>query len=393
MPENHALLGPSSAKQWLACTPSIRFEQLFPDRKSDAADEGTLAHRLCELKLMQALGKLSKAGYTAAFNTEIRNSEYYNKAMEDYAAEYCVYVMVIYNGMKKKDKNTVIYLERSYSFGAYVREGFGTADVSIFSADKIVVIDFKYGKGVLVEVEDNPQLKLYALGALEEFGDFYDAETVEMHIYQPRIDNIANWSCYKSDIYNWAVMEVKPKADMAFSGLGLFSSGDHCRFCKGAGACKKRMDDYLALGEEYQLAAGNILPVETLSTVLDKISPMTAWIDDIKESALHRHTNGEPIPNYKLVRGRSSREISDFNGATKALAGLEIRVSEMIAPTKLVSFEKLYKLRTKKEIDTALEPFIKKSDGALTLVHKSDKRAEINSTEYMTKFFDDGFTE
>ena len=183
MPDRHALLGPSSSHRWLACPPSARLEETFPDVTSEYAEEGTQAHALCEALLTKRVIFCD------------------DEEMLGYAEAYCDFVEEELNAAKAKTPDAKLLVEQELDFGEYVPEGFGTSDAVIVSDNVLEVIDFKYGKGVPVSAIGNPQLRLYALGAYLSLSPIYDFDTVKMAIFQPRINNITTHIIHINTIY------------------------------------------------------------------------------------------------------------------------------------------------------------------------------------------------
>ena len=181
---DHAVLSASGSHRWLNCTPSARLELEFENTGSEAAREGTAAHALCEHKLKRALHMRSRRPV----------SDYDSDEMEKCTDAYAEFVMEQYEAAKQVCKDPVILIEQRLDFSCYVPDGFGTGDCLIISDDKLHIIDFKYGMGVLVEAEDNPQMKLYALGALAVYDALYDIREVSMTIFQPRRENVSTWT-------------------------------------------------------------------------------------------------------------------------------------------------------------------------------------------------------
>ena len=185
----HALLSASGAHRWLLCTPSAQLEQKFPASTSAYAEEGTVAHALAELTTRYFLGELDEVSYENQIKSEFDPNSYYNAEMRECA------------------------VETRLDFSKYVPGGFGTGDCVIIAEPILDVIDFKYGKGHRVEAEDNPQMQLYGLGALEQFGDLYEIKTVRMTIFQPRLSGIED-SSEKTvkELTSWGKSYVKPRA-------------------------------------------------------------------------------------------------------------------------------------------------------------------------------------
>lgn len=177
----HALLSASSSHRWLNCPPSARLCEKYEDTGSEYAQEGTDAHSLCEYRLKQALGM------DAADPTE--NLSFYNEEMEQCALDYAAYVLELVEGAKKSCKDPVVLIEQRLDFSRFVKDGFGTGDCVIIADGTLDIVDYKHGKGVEVSAVENPQMMLYALGALELFDGIYDIDTVRMTIFQ-RIQNL-----------------------------------------------------------------------------------------------------------------------------------------------------------------------------------------------------------
>lgn len=176
-PKHHALLSASSAHRWLSAPPLTRLEQYFPHTASNVAAEGTAAHALGEYKIHRLLGDKFKRP----------TSDYQSDDMEELTDDYASYALEQYQQAKKYAPDATIRVEQKLDFSKYVPEGFGTGDCVIVSDHLLHIIDFKYGKGVRVEAHNNPQMKLYAVGALEMLGSLYNVDKVEMTIFQPRM--------------------------------------------------------------------------------------------------------------------------------------------------------------------------------------------------------------
>jgi len=219
----HAILSASASHRWMNCTPSARLCERYGDVSSVYADEGTDAHTLCEHKLKTSLG--------ISVDSSTPSLSYYNNEMERFATEYVEYIL----GISKKSEN--ILVERKLDFSDYVPEGFGTGDCIVLVDETLYVIDFKYGAGVFVSAEDNPQMKLYALGALNLFKGKKNICSVSMTIYQPRLGNVSTYTMPSELLYKWADEVLRPAAKAAFAGEGTRVCGDWCRFCKAKYDC------------------------------------------------------------------------------------------------------------------------------------------------------------
>jgi len=204
----HALLSASGTYRWLNCTPSARLTEKMEDTTSSYAEEGTLAHALGELLLKKEL-KLIKP---KQFNQElkaIRENPMFFPDMEEEVEEYANYVMEAYNAALAKTKDALIFLEEQLDYSSYVPDGFGTSDCIIIADGEMEIIDLKFGKGVEVSPIDNPQLKLYALGAYEKYGFIYGIDKIKMTIAQVRLNNISSWDINVKMLQEWAENELK----------------------------------------------------------------------------------------------------------------------------------------------------------------------------------------
>ena len=179
----HALLSASSSHRWLACPPSARLCENYEDTGSEYAQQGTDAHSLCEHKLKLSLGMETE--------DPTEGLSFYDEEMEECACGYAEYVLSLVEEARKFCKDPVVLIEQRLDFSRYVEEGFGTGDCVVIADGTLYIIDYKHGKGVEVSAEGNPQMMLYALGALELFDGIYDIDTVRMAIYQPRRENVS----------------------------------------------------------------------------------------------------------------------------------------------------------------------------------------------------------
>lgn len=360
----HALLSASSAHRWLNCSPSARLEESFEDSSGEAAAEGTAAHALAEHRLRKALGIRSRKP----------KSKYDGPEMEEHTDGYVTFILEQVALAKKHCKDPIIQIEKRLDFSNYVPEGFGTGDCLIVSDQLLHVIDFKYGQGILVEAEDNPQMMLYALGALELFDAIYDIEEVLMTIYQPRRENISTFTLSKDVLYKWANEVLKPVAKLAFSGEGDYLPGEWCRFCRASTKCRARAEQNLSLAK-HEFAVPPILTDENIEEILTQIDDLTSWANDIKGYALSAAINqGKEWAGFKLVEGRSNRKYSDEGSVANAAkkAGYNDIYRHSLIP--LTAMEKLM---GKKKFNEVLGELIIKPPGKPTLVPVSDKRPEI----------------
>ena len=279
MAVKHAVLSASSSERWINCPPSARLCEAYEDKGSDYAAEGTDAHSLCEFRLKQALG--------IPADDPIENLSWYNEEMEDCAAGYAAYVSELLETAKQTCADPLILIEQRVDFSRWVQDGFGTADCIVIADGVLNIVDYKHGKGVEVSAVDNPQMMLYALGALEIFDGIYDIDSVRMTIYQPRKSNISVCIMEKDGLLEWAQNDLTYKAKLAYEGGGDFHCGEWCRFCKAKAECRERAEANLALAR-YDFEEPPLLTDEEIAGILDKVDALTAWAADVKEYALQQ---------------------------------------------------------------------------------------------------------
>lgn len=368
MPNKHALLSASSAYRWLACPPSALLSAKYEDTSSSYAQEGTAAHALAEYKVLKALGR--KAG------DPTENLDYFNEEMDEATDAYAAYVFEQVAEAKKATTDPIVLVEQRVDFSTYVPDGFGTADALIIADSKLFITDLKYGRGVLVEADHNPQLMCYALGAYEMFSALYDIETVSMTIFQPRRDNVSVFEIKASDLLGWAENTLKPAATLAAQGEGEFTVGEHCRFCKAKADCRARAEANLALAR-YDFALPPTLTDADIEAILPLLDELTSWAEDIKAYALTRAVAGKEWHGYKLVAGRSNRKYVNEDAVAKKVSDAGFNPYE----EKLLGITAMTKLLGKNRFEELLSSLIEKPQGKPTLVPESDKRPAMNSAK------------
>ena len=416
----HALLGPSSAKRWLSCTPSARMSENIPDTPSPYAEEGTAAHTLAEIRLNFVLGRTPKDEYVARVKQAKQDfaehvSEWTRAEWEaiDQYVEYCVEQVERLGGNFLTGGDALWEAEKVVSFDEYVPEGQGTSDFVIVAPKLGVIkaIDLKFGKGVAVDARDNPQAKLYALGAVLEhdptlLGLFH---TVQWAIVQPRISYTGEDETSLGALIDWAEQYVKPRAELAWAGEGEFApSDDACRFCRAAPVCVARFEKNSAMAkEEFGIVIGEddkmtetkpatSLTPEQIGEVLPKLDAFIAWAKSVQDRALvMARDEGVQIPGYKLVRGRSNRawdsSVEDFDqqilGRLVKAGFDEGALKTDPVPPMLKSVAQVEKVTGKGKFVELVGDFVVKPLGTPALVPESDPREPmVESAEVLAAF-------
>ena len=372
---DHAVLSASGSHRWLNCTPSARLELEFENTGSEAAREGTAAHALCEHKLKRALHMRSRRPV----------SDYDSDEMEECTDAYVDFVMEQYEAAKQVCEDPVILIEQRLDFSCYVPDGFGTGDCLIISDDRLHIIDFKYGIGVLVEAEDNPQMKLYALGALAVYDALYDIREVSMTIFQPRRENVSTWTIPVEDLKVWAENELKPRAKMAYDGEGEYLPGEWCTFCRAAVRCRARAEEKLKLAQtEFRMPP--LLTDAEIEDILAVLPDLTKWANEIAAYALDAALNhGKEWNGFKVVEGRSVRKYRDE--AAVAEAAKEAGYKDIYRQS-LIPLTEMQRLMGKDKFEEVLGGLITKAPGRPTLVPKSDKRPAMNVSNAINEFYE-----
>lgn len=361
----HALLSASSAHRWLKCPPSAVAAEKYEDTGSEFAAEGTLAHKVAEFYARNITdARLQEMESDKEIPGEMRE---HAKAYRDYIQEHI------------KSDDAVVLLEQRVDFSTWVPDGFGTCDCIIIQGDTLTIIDYKYGVGVPVSAEANPQMRLYALGALNDFGFAYDVEKVETHIFQPRINNISDDQLTAAELLAWGEKVVKPIAQKAAKGKGTYKAGEHCKFCPHAGRCRTLTKTCTEYVETHSLrVAVPVLAPHEVAEVLAMEPLVALWLKRVKSQALATMLDGGEIPGYKLVEGKQgNRKWTDELQVADALKAAGYS-QEDYTETKLLSPAAMDKALGKKKAAELLVGLVERAAGAPTIAEITDKRPTYN---------------
>lgn len=375
---DHALLSASSAHRWLACTPSAKLEEQFPDTTSEAAEEGTLAHKLAELKVRNYFytTDFGKRKLNAAIK-KLQKEELWQEEMMGYTDLYLDYIKTV--ALADRTRGTA-EIEKRVDFGQWAPGGFGTADCLLLKGKQLHVIDFKYGKGVPVSAENNPQMMLYALGARDLYSLLYHFKEFHLHIIQPRIDNVSEWVCTEEELLTFGSY-VQEQAALAIEGKGEFCPGEsQCRFCRARHQCRARAEENVRLA--FSPDMGKLPPLissEDAGRYLSLGEDVKKWLEDLKEWALSECLAGREVPGWKAVEGRGSRDWTDMDAAFEKLTKSGIAEEAMLYERKPLTLAQVEKLVGKKDFQEAVGGFVVKNPGKPALVKESDKREAITN--------------
>lgn len=386
-PVKHHPLGASGAYRWIACPGSVKLGSMYPSGSTAYADEGTLAHEAAE-QLIKS-GKVNKKHrdkidqfYKDHPELGAGSADQVIRSLEEYVS----FVDESFKDQVKIDEAAQLMTEQRVDLDPWIPGGFGTSDVVIIRTGYLHIIDLKYGKGVPVSAENNPQLRLYALGTLYDLDPIYEIDTVQMTIYQPRLDNVSTDTISAKDLYDWAEQVIRPAADLAMSEDAPFSAGDWCMFCPARRDCRERAEHYLEL-ESYKEKA--LLKPAEIAAILKDVAGLVKWAEDLKDGALTRALEGEQIPGWKVVEGRAIRKYSGTEDEIVRQCEGAGYDKALLYEHKLLGITAMEALMGKKQFSEVLGGYVEKPQGKPTLAPESDKRPAITGNSAAEDFADE----
>ena len=368
----HALLSASGASRWMNCTPSARLEEKFDESSTSTfAAEGTLAHEFGDVNLRFKNGEIDEKILNAELK-KLRKDKNYTDEMESEVDKYVTIVMEAFAVAKARTPDAKLLIEERVDFSHLVEKGFGTGDVCIVADGILDVIDLKYGKGVKVDADNNPQLMLYGSGALRNFEMIYDIHTVNLVIVQPRLDHLSEWQISTEKLIEWGEKEVRPKAAKAYQGKGLQKAGDHCKWCKVKAMCATLAAKNVKLAQ-HDFKDPHLLTESQIIEVYKQQPMLVDWVNSVAKYLLDEAVKGKKWQGLKLVEGRSNRKWTDEKKVQETLIENLFDEKEFTT-TKLQGITAVEKLVGKSEFPTILGSLVIKPQGKPTLVPMSDKR-------------------
>ena len=366
MPNQHALLSPSSSERWLHCPKSVRLSEQFEDTTSVYASEGTEAHALCEHLVLTALGR---------YSTDPRSwFKQYSQEMQEAAEGYTAYIMETVAAFRQDGVDPSVFVEQRLDMRSYVKDCFGTSDCVIIGGDTIVICDFKFGK--LPVPATSPQLRIYALGACELFGNLYDFTRVRTVIYQPRLATVDEAEITRDELYTWANDILAPTAKLAYDDEGEFACGDWCRFCRARNHCRALADHQMELAQ-YDFKLPPTLDDDEIADILSRVDDLVSWAGSIKEYALQAALKGVRFEGWKVVEGRANRRYVNEEAVAERVSASGKDPYEH----KLLGITAMEKLLGKKAFVELLDGLVERPEGKPVLVPVSDKRPEMHTAK------------
>jgi hypothetical protein len=385
----HAFLSASGAERWMQCSPSARLEENFPDSTSTYASEGTLAHELAEAIIGSFYNLIDEQQYFKEL-ARIKADDLYSTEMDHEVQKFVDYVKMVYHNYKETyNCEPAVLLETRLDFSKYVPEGFGTGDVIIIADSRLAIIDLKYGKGVRVQADNNPQIRLYGVGALHTLDMFYDIDTLDLTIMQPRLNNISVSTITAQQLNDWCMTHVVPAAKRAWEGVGKLRVGKWCKFCKVKPRCTaifelanrvavRDFEDPFLLNDDEVLEA------------LEYSELLKTWLSAVKEYVISEAKKGKQWSGYKLVQSRGRSTWTDTEKVKQTLEELDY-ADDQILNTKVKSISDIKKLMSVDVFNETMSHLVHKPQGKPVLTDSLDPRPNMLDTAKTD--FDDSLTE
>jgi len=379
----HASFGASNAKRRMACPGSLKAEEPFPDESSEYAELGTAAHELGEHCLENNIEDVAQT-IGESFNDHVVD--------DNMATAVQTYVNFV-RAMEKEEAPALVKLEQRFSLEDIdpPMPMFGTSDCTIYGkrSGNLWVIDYKHGQGVAVDVEDNAQLKYYALGAVLKIGNRAPVNAIHTAIVQPRASHrdgsIRTYSYTKDEILDFGT-DLMDAARASLEPDAPLIAGDHCKFCKAAGVCPALRSNALTVAQDDFGAIRSVhdLTPEQIGDYLEKIPLIEEWIKSLRSHAHSTLEAGTSVPGFKLVEKRAVRKWKN-NEEVLDWAASENLEDEEIYEKKIKSPAQMEKLVGKKNVPDDL---ITAVSSGLSMVPDTDRRppaALLASDEFNVK--------
>lgn len=386
-PKAHATVTASGYERWSHCTAAPRYEERFPSESSVYADEGTLAHSVCELYGKKKFTVMT----TRKFNAELKKLKADPLWQDEMTKTAEAYVDFLTEKANEFERVPKVMFEVRVDLSDYIPDGFGTCDNAMVGGDVLRITDYKHGKGVKVSAVNNGQMRLYALGVLKLLFPIYgdSIKRICTAIVQPRIsEEVEEEWLTVEELKAWGETEAKPKAQAAYFGLGTFCAGEWCRFCRGKAECRARAQHYAGfsqyvgmmtegLAAQEDATPGEEITILTNAEVADLLRQaqgLIGWYEDLQEYARDTILSGGEIPGWKVVEGRKVRAFKDADKALDIMRGAGYD-DAVLFERKPLTLAQLEKLTGKKAFTELMGDNITWPPGKPTLATADDKRA------------------
>ena len=376
----HAKLSPSSAARWMTCPGSVALSEGLQDKPSAAASEGTMLHAFSA----KCLETGTDAHYWVGHTDEETGLEF----KQDHVASVQTYVDLVRDIVKSTGGYLLVEQRLPIGWITGEADAHGTADAVIVTPDELIVVDAKFGRGVEVSAEENPQLLMYAAAAYDELKVAYDFKTVRLVISQPRLNAAPEWSLPLEGLQGFIGSAILA-AEATRTSDTLVPSEKACRWCRAQATCPAIRDQVL---NDFDTVVPETAPESDLSRAMSKASMIEAWVKAIRAEVERRLLAGEPVSGYKLVQGkRGNRQWGNAVDAEAALKAMRVKHDQMY-DYKLASPTSIEKLVQAKEIGprqwAKIQTLITQSEGQPSVAPGSDKRAALVPSADVSDFDD-----
>lgn len=328
MTRAHASFGASGAHRWLVCPASVSLQEGMPDTTNEHAAEGTAAHELAEMALRSGKDCATYIGMVL----HVEGFEFV--VDEDMAANVQIYVDFV-RSFAVPDADVMIEHRFDLSRIHPPAPMFGTADAMIYVPGEfeLIVVDLKYGRGKVVDVEDNPQLKFYGLGALLAMPAGKPIKKVRLVVVQPRAGGlpVREFHTTPGALLDYA-LDIIEAANRALQPDPPAIPGDHCRWCKAEGVCPGRREQALAVAQEEFAAVPKpeLMTPEEMARVMDRLDDFEDWVRAFRAHVYRTAESGTTIPGYKLVPKRATRRFAyDDDTVVQRLQALGVVLDDL----------------------------------------------------------------
>lgn len=377
----HAQLSPSSAARWMTCPGSVALCKDIPDSSSDAASEGTMMHTVAAHCLA---ANTDASGYIGVTDTETGLILQPEQAQA--VQKYVDHVRDVVRATKGR-----LLVEQRVGIDHLTMEpgAQGTADAVILTPDELIVLDAKFGRGVEVQAENNPQLLMYACGVLKEWDIAYDFQRVRVGIIQPRLGAAPEWSLSVNELNNFAA-EVQFSAELTRQpDAPLVPSPKGCQWCRAKATCPAIRTSVM---NDFDTVVAETADDDDLARVMANADMIEKWVKAVRAEVERRLLAGEPVPGYKLVQGKKgNRQWTSADDAEALLKSMRIKHDQMY-DYKLASPTSLEKLAKAGEIGPRQWPkiaeLITQSEGSPSVAPVSDKRPALVTSATASDFDD-----
>lgn len=377
----HAQLSPSSAVRWMSCPGSVRMCEGIPDTSSDASLEGTMMHTVSAHCLTRGTDAAGYVGVTDAETGLILQAEQ--------AQVIQTYVDTVRDICETTGGKLLVEQRLSIWHMTGEEDAHGTADAVIMTMDELIVIDAKFGRGVAVEAEENPQLMMYAAAAYVEHELAYDFKRVRMMIVQPRLNASPEWTIPVADL-NEFMEEVQVSAELTRQpDAPLVVSAKGCQWCRAKATCPAITNQIM---DDFDDVVPETADERDLARIMANADMIEKWVKAVRAEVERRLLAGEPVHGYKLVQGKKgNRQWADPDAAEETLKSMRIKHDQMY-DYKLASPTSIEKLAKAGDVGprqwTKIQDLITQSEGQPSVAPESDKRPALVTSATASDFDD-----